>query len=49
MKKKARTGLNDLFKNLGSKHLEGESDEGGINETFYPYVSLSINLEMKAQ
>jgi len=45
--KKVRAALNDLFKHLGSKHLEGESEDGGVSETFYPYVSLTINLEMK--
>lgn len=45
--KKVRAVLQDVFKHLGSKHLEGEDEAGGLNETFYPYVSLTINLEMK--
>jgi len=45
--KKMRQTLNDLFKYLGSKHLDDDEEGGG--EAFYPYVSLNINLEMKIQ
>jgi len=44
--RKARVGLTELFKNLGSKHLEASEDEQG-SEAFFPYVSLTINIEMK--
>jgi len=43
--KRVRTALADLFRHLGSKHLEADAE--GESETFYPYVSLNLNLEMK--
>jgi len=47
--KKVRTALHELFKHLATKHLdEGVIDDEGVlsSETFYPYVSLTINTEM---
>jgi len=46
--KKVRNALFDLFKHLASKHLEGDTEEqAATSEKFYPYVSLTINIEMK--
>jgi len=46
--KRVRTDLSDLFKHLSSRHIDSHAGEDeGMTETFYPYVSLTINTEMK--
>lgn len=47
--KNLRASLNQLFAYLGTKHLDDHDEEnaGGDNMAFYPYVSLSLNTEMR--
>jgi len=44
--KKLRKALAEVFHHLSSKHLDGDDDEAG-GETWYSYVSLNINTEMR--
>lgn len=49
--KKLRTALEQLFQHLGSSFLDDDDDEvvpvAGINEKFYPYVYLELNLRFQ--
>jgi len=47
--KKLRQALNELFRYLGTKHLDEDDSELGSGEAFYPYVSINVNTEMKIQ
>eukprot|EP01101_Sappina_pedata_P004575 TRINITY_DN1972_c0_g1_i1.p1 TRINITY_DN1972_c0_g1~~TRINITY_DN1972_c0_g1_i1.p1 ORF type:complete len:374 (-),score=182.65 TRINITY_DN1972_c0_g1_i1:170-1291(-) len=47
--KTLRAALNQLFAYLGTKHLDDNEEEGGVGDSmpFFPYVSLSLNTEMR--